>query len=76
VPAVPAVDSEIAVRGDYDRILVLLGHPHEASVGKRHWHVGIATHQFVDRASFILQAEVDDDYSSTNQVENALRTAG
>src|SRR5438034_7732169 len=39
LPAVPAINAEVGIRSENDRIGECFGHPHKAGVGEAHGHV-------------------------------------
>ncbi len=53
VPAVAAVDAEVAVRGEQDGIGDNLRQPHQAGVGEAHGHVGIFPQQRQNRPQVV-----------------------
>jgi hypothetical protein len=69
--AVPAIDAEIRVRCEQDRIGQHLGHPQETSVRQAHRNVRIFLEKFENGRKIIVQLERADEGTTAEQLAGA-----
>jgi len=60
LPAVPAIDSEVRIGGEYDRIGECLAHPYKAGIGEAHWDVRVLLHEMQDTIELVSEFERED----------------
>ena len=66
-----AVDPKVTVQREHESVVMQLRHPHQASVGQRHRHALVAAEQLPDGAKFGDEAEVRDDQSALQKLQQS-----
>lgn len=67
LPAMFAIDEEVAVQGKHDALALLLGHSHQTGVGQRHRHRGIARKQRSEPVRLLVDAKGDGKYPPSSR---------
>lgn len=68
---VSAIDVEVAVQGDDAGVVVDLRHPHQAGIGKCHWHICILVHERGDGRHVLNQVKLWLEDPTSNQLQQS-----
>lgn len=74
--AMLAIDGEVGIHGEDTRSAVELGHPDEASVGKRHGQIGVLLDELFERLALSHHLEFDDQKPGADELEETAGTVG
>jgi len=69
-----AIDPEIGIGGEHERIRQRFGHANEAGVGEAHWHIGVLLHKLQHGLDVLCQFERNEHGTSAKQRTEAERT--
>ena len=70
--SVLAVDPKVTVQREDESVVMQLRHPHQASVGQGHRHALVAAEQLPDGAKLGDEAEVRDDQSALQKLQQTV----
>ncbi|MCU0242225.1 MAG: hypothetical protein MUF51_07360, partial [Vicinamibacteria bacterium] len=74
LPSVPAIDFEIPIQREDQRVRTRFGHEDQARIGQGNLLIGIAREKSLELANVLLRLELQLDQSALEQVEHGGRT--